>query len=39
MLEWTYSVICYVQLSARHKRYAVCSAALICRAIQEGAST
>jgi anti-anti-sigma factor len=39
MLEWTYSVICYVQLSSRHKRYAVCSAALICRAIQKGEST
>ena len=35
LLEWTYSVICYVQVSHRHKRYAACSAALICRAIQK----
>ena len=34
LLEWTYSVVCYVQLSARHKRYAACSAALICRSIE-----
>jgi anti-anti-sigma factor len=33
MLEWTYSVMCYRQLSARHKRYAACSAALICRSL------
>ena len=33
MLEWTYSVICYRQVSVRHKRYAACSAALICRSI------
>jgi hypothetical protein len=35
MLEWTYSVVCYTQLSPRHKRYAACSAALICRSIQQ----
>jgi hypothetical protein len=34
LLEWTYPVICYSQLSLRHKRYAACSAALICRSIQ-----
>lgn len=34
LLEWTYPVICYSQLSVRHKRYAACSAALICRSIQ-----
>jgi hypothetical protein len=33
MLEWTYSVICYRQVSMGHKRYAACSAALICRSI------
>ena len=33
MLEWTYSVICYRQVSLRQKRYAACSAALICRSI------
>jgi anti-anti-sigma factor len=32
-LEWTYPAICYRQLSLRQKRYAVCSAALICRSI------
>ncbi len=35
VLEWTYSVICYVQVSPRQKRYAACSAALICRALNE----
>jgi len=35
LLEWTYSVVCYAQESPRQKRYAACSAALICRAIQE----
>ena len=30
-----YSVLCYVQIGPRAKRYALCSAALICRAIQE----
>ena len=35
VLEWTYSVIAYVQIAPRAKRYAVCSAALICRAIRE----
>jgi len=35
VLEWTYSVICYRQVSPRQKRYAVYSAALICRAIQD----
>ena len=35
LLEWTYSVVCYSQLSLRHKRYAACSAALICRSIQQ----
>jgi anti-anti-sigma factor len=35
MLEWTYSVICYRQASVRQKRYAACSAALICRSILE----
>jgi hypothetical protein len=35
MLEWTYSVVCYSQISLRHKRYAACSAALICRALLE----
>lgn len=33
MLEWTYSVVCYRQVTPRHKRYAACSAALICRSI------
>jgi anti-anti-sigma factor len=33
MLEWTYAVVCYRQVTARHKRYAACSAALICRSI------
>jgi hypothetical protein len=35
VLEWTYSVIAYVQITPRARRYAVCSAALICRAIEE----
>lgn len=35
LLEWTFSVVCYMQLSLRHKRYAACSAALICRSIQQ----
>lgn len=35
LLEWTYPVICFAQLNARQKRYAACSAALICRAIQQ----
>jgi hypothetical protein len=35
VLEWTYSVVCYTQLSLRHKRYAACSAALICRSLQQ----
>ena len=35
VLEWTYSVICYVQVSPRQKRYAACSAALICRALNQ----
>ena len=35
VLEWTYSVICYVQVSPRQRRYAACSAALICRALNE----
>ena len=38
LLEWTYSVICYTQESAHQKRYAVCSAALICRAIEQAES-
>jgi anti-anti-sigma factor len=33
MLEWTYPVVCYSQLSPRQKRYAACSAALLCRSI------
>ena len=35
LLEWTYSVVCYTQLSFRQKRYAACSAALICRSIRQ----
>jgi anti-anti-sigma factor len=35
MLEWTYAVICYRQVSERQKRYAACSAALIYRAITQ----
>ncbi len=35
MLEWTYPVICYSQVSLRQKRYAACSAALICRSIHQ----
>ena len=35
LLEWTYSVVCYTQLSLRRKRYAACSAALICRSIRQ----
>jgi len=35
VLEWTYSVVCYRQVSLRQKRYAACSAALICRAIMQ----
>lgn len=35
VLEWTYSTVCYRQLSPRQKRYAACSAALICRSIQQ----
>ena len=35
ILEWTYSVVCYRQVSFRHKRYAACSAALICRSIMQ----
>ena len=35
LLEWTYPVVCYRQLSPRLKRYAACSAALICRSIQQ----
>jgi hypothetical protein len=34
LLEWTYPVVYYRQLSTRLKRYAACSAALICRSIQ-----
>lgn len=34
MLEWTYSPVCYVQLSPRQKRYAAISAALLVRAIE-----
>jgi len=33
MLEWTYPAVCYRQLTLRQKRYAACSAALICRSI------
>jgi anti-anti-sigma factor len=33
LLEWTYATVCYRQMSARHKRCAACSAALICRSI------
>jgi anti-anti-sigma factor len=33
LLEWTYPVVCYRQLTLRQKRYAACSAALICRSI------
>ena len=33
LLEWTYSVVAYTQVSPRQKRYAACSAALICRAL------
>jgi len=33
LLEWTYPAVCYRQLSARQKRYAACSAALICRSV------
>jgi anti-anti-sigma factor len=33
MLEWTYPAVCFRQLSLRQKRYAACSAALICRSI------
>jgi hypothetical protein len=33
LLEWTYPTVCYRQLSARQKRWAACSAALICRSI------
>jgi hypothetical protein len=35
VLEWTYSTVCYRQLSVLHKRYAACSAALICRSIRQ----
>jgi serine/threonine protein kinase len=35
LLEWTYSVVCYTQVTMRHKRYAACSAALIVRSILE----
>jgi anti-anti-sigma factor len=35
LLEWTYPVVCYRQLSLRLKRYAACSAALICRSIRQ----
>jgi hypothetical protein len=35
LLEWTFPVVCYRQLSPRVKRYAACSAALICRSIQQ----
>jgi anti-anti-sigma factor len=35
LLEWTYSVVCYAQVTMRHKRYAACSAALIVRSILE----
>jgi anti-anti-sigma factor len=35
LLEWTYPVVCYRQLPVRLKRYAACSAALICRSIQQ----
>jgi Ternary complex associated domain 9 len=35
LLEWTYSVVCYMQVTGRHKRYAACSAALIVRSILE----
>ena len=34
LLEWTYPVVYYRQLSTRLKRYAACSAALICRSIR-----
>jgi len=34
LLEWTYSVVAYKQVTPRQKRYAACSAALICRAIE-----
>ena len=35
LLEWTYPVVYYRQLSPRLKRYAACSAALICRSIRQ----
>jgi len=33
LLEWTYSVVCYTQLSTTKKKYALYSAALICEKI------
>ena len=33
LLEWTYSVICYTQLSTTKKKYALYSAALMCEKI------
>jgi hypothetical protein len=35
LLEWTLPVVFYRQLNARQKRYAACSAALICRSIRQ----
>lgn len=35
LLEWTYSVMCYIQLSPLVKKYAAYSAALICNKIIE----
>jgi len=35
LLEWTYPVVYYRQLSPRLKRYAACSAALIYRSIRQ----
>ncbi|MDP8227094.1 MAG: hypothetical protein P9L89_05595 [Candidatus Celaenobacter polaris] len=33
LLEWTYSVVCYTQLSTTKKKYALYSAALMCEKI------
>ena len=35
LLEWTYPVVCYTQLNIQKKKYALCSAALMCEKILE----
>ncbi|MBN2017481.1 MAG: anti-sigma factor antagonist [Candidatus Cloacimonetes bacterium] len=35
LLEWTYPIVCYIQLNKNKKRYAILSAALICEKIVE----